>query len=61
MQVLLKELRLERGISIKDVADYCGVDERLINAYEVDSTRLPMFLIIQFTKLYKISPSTLFI
>lgn len=51
----LKQLRLENGLKLKEVATALNVTIRSINRYE-DGTREPSVdLIIKFCKLYKVS------
>ena len=51
----LKELRVDKGMKLKDVAAALIVTVRSINRYE-DGTREPsLALLISFCKLYKVS------
>ena len=55
MHERLKELRIERGLRLKDVADRLNVTIRTISRYE-DGTREPSIeLIVKFCKLYEVS------
>lgn len=55
MGARLKQLRIENGLKLKEVAAALNVTVRSINRYE-DGTREPSVdLIIKFCKLYKVS------
>ena len=55
MHERLKELRIERGLRLKDVANQLNVTIRTISRYE-DGTREPSVeFIIKFCKLYEVS------
>lgn len=55
MNERLKELRVERGLKLKEVAERLNVTIRSISRYE-DGTREPSVeLIIKFCKLYGVS------
>ncbi len=46
MNERLKELRLERGLKLKDVAEYLNVTIRTISRYE-DGTREPSIVVLK--------------
>lgn len=51
----LKELRVARNLSQKQIADYVGVNDRQISAYEND-TRQPSYdILISLANLYGVS------
>lgn len=51
----LRELRIDRGMKLKDVAEALNVTVRSINRYE-DGTREPSLgILIGFCKLYNVS------
>ncbi len=55
MNERLKELRIERGLKLKEVAERLNVTIRSISRYE-DGTREPSVdLIVKFCKLYDVS------
>lgn len=55
MHERLKELRIERGLKLKEVAEYMNVTIRAISRYE-DGTREPSVeMIVKFCKLYNVS------
>lgn len=55
MHERLKELRIERGLKLKEVAEQLSVTIRSISRYE-DGTREPSVeMIIKFCKLYEVS------
>lgn len=55
MHERLKELRIERGLKLKEVAEAMNVTVRAICRYE-DGTREPSVeMIIKFCKLYNVS------
>ena len=55
MHERLKELRIERGLKLKEVAEAMSVTVRAICRYE-DGTREPSVeMIIKFCKLYNVS------
>lgn len=55
MHERLKELRIERGLKLKEVADYMNVTIRAISRYE-DGTREPSVeMIVKFCKLYNVT------
>lgn len=55
MHERLKELRIERNLKLKDVAEKLNVTIRTISRYE-DGTREPSVeMIIKFCKLYEVS------
>lgn len=55
MHERLKELRIERGLKLKEVAERLNVTIRTISRYE-DGTREPSVeFIIKFCKLYDVS------
>ena len=55
MKKRIKELRIERGLKLKEVAERLNVTIRSISRYE-DGTREPSVdLIVKFCKLYDVS------
>lgn len=55
MHERLKELRIERGLKLKEVANYMNVTIRAISRYE-DGTREPSVeMIVKFCKLYNVT------
>ena len=55
MHERLKELRIERGLKLKEVAEYMNVTIRAISRYE-DGTREPSVeMIVKFCKLYNVT------
>lgn len=55
MNERLKELRIERGLKLKEVAEQLNVTIRSISRYE-DGTREPSVeMIVKFCKLYEVS------
>ncbi|MBO5046748.1 MAG: helix-turn-helix transcriptional regulator [Clostridia bacterium] len=55
MNIRLKELRLERGLKLKDVAEKLHVTIRTISRYEDGSREPSVDFIIRFCKLYEVS------
>ena len=61
MHERLKELRIERGLKLKEVAEYMNVTIRAISRYE-DGTREPSVeMIVKFCKLYNVSADYLLV
>ena len=55
MHERIKELRIERGLKLKEVAEYMNVTIRAISRYE-DGTREPSVeMIVKFCKLYNVT------
>lgn len=55
MNKRLKELRLERGMLLKDVAAYLGVTLRAVCNYEAGTREPSVALIIKYCKLFNVS------
>ncbi len=55
MHIRLKELRKERGMKLKDVAEAMGVTVRAISRYEEGTREPSVEMIIKFCKLYEVS------
>lgn len=55
MHIRLKELRKERGLKLKDVAEAMGVTVRAISRYEEGTREPSVEMIIKFCKLYEVS------
>jgi transcriptional regulator with XRE-family HTH domain len=58
-KINLKAFRVSSGHTIKKVAEYCNVSTGAIQRYENNPSRLPLYLIIQLSKLYGVSPNSL--
>lgn len=55
MHERLKELRIERGLKLKDVANFLNVTIRTISRYEDGSREPSVEMIIKFCKLYEVT------
>lgn len=55
MNERLKEIRIEQGIRLKDVAEQLNVTIRTISRYEDGSREPSLDMLIKFCKLYKVS------
>lgn len=55
MNERLKELRIERGLKLKEVAERLNVTIRSISRYEDGSREPSVDLIVKFCKLYDVS------
>ena len=55
MNERLKELRIERGLKLKDVAEALHVTIRTISRYEDGSREPSVEFIVKFCKLYEVS------
>ncbi|TGE40203.1 XRE family transcriptional regulator [Desulfosporosinus fructosivorans] len=47
------------GYTLEQVAKHCGVSPETIRKYELNSSRLPLYLIIKLSELYNIQPNSL--
>lgn len=51
----LKELRIERGLKLREVAEYLNVTIRAISRYETGEREPSVEQIIKYCKLYEVS------
>jgi len=58
-KITFKAAREMSGYTVEEVAEYCGVSSRTIGKYENNPSRLPLYLIIQLSVLYGVSPNSL--
>lgn len=55
MNERLKELRIEHGFKLREVAEFMNVSIRTISRYEDGSREPSVAMIIKFCKLYQVS------
>ena len=60
MIITLRAARVNRGYTLKDVAEKVGKNIDTINKYEIDSTNIPRSLMVDLLKLYEIDPDNIF-
>ena len=55
----LRAARVSCGYTVEQVAKYCVVSSNTIRKYESNPSRLPLYLIIQLSGLYGVSPNSI--
>ena len=59
MQNILRNARISHGHTAEESASLCGVSSSTIKKYEINPSRLPLYLIIKLSQLYGIPPNAL--
>jgi len=54
MHEIIRNLRKERGLTQKKVADYLGIDRSTYAYYESGHTKLPVDLVVKLAHFYQI-------
>lgn len=57
----LRAIRISNGYTIEQVANHCDVSPETISKYEINPSKIPLYLIMKLSKLYKISPNVFII
>ena len=60
MIITLRAARVNRGLTLKEVANSINKSIDTINKYEIDSTNIPRKLMIDLLNLYRVSPDNIF-
>lgn len=61
MKLTLQQIRELYGYTFEEVAEYCEVSVNTIKKYERSTSKLPLYLIIKLSYLYRMSPNMLLI
>ena len=51
----LRDLREDKDLPQKQVAAYLGIDQRVYSNYEIGKREIPIHLLIELSKYYKVS------
>lgn len=54
----LRAARISNGYTPEQVSKHCEVSTSTIRKYESNPTRLPLYLVLQLSELYKVSPNS---
>jgi len=58
--ITLREARINRELSVEEVAKYCKKTIDIIEEFEKDSSNIPPNLLISLLKLYNVNPESIF-